>query len=112
MEDDGFKTCPFCKEKIRKEAVKCRFCGEWLEQPGAISPGLQKNNEASILPLPKPTEYPTPDKIENEAATPKQIKKRLSQKFLYWISVLLLTVSFLFWIWHFVVFATSANFSQ
>jgi hypothetical protein len=32
MEDDGFKICPFCKEKIRKEAVKCRFCGEWLEE--------------------------------------------------------------------------------
>lgn len=32
MENDGFKICPFCKEKIRKEAVKCRFCGEWLEE--------------------------------------------------------------------------------
>jgi len=27
-----FKTCPFCREEIRDEAVKCHFCGEWLEE--------------------------------------------------------------------------------
>jgi hypothetical protein len=32
-----FKFCPFCKEQIRAAAVKCRFCGEWLEQP--LPPG-------------------------------------------------------------------------
>jgi hypothetical protein len=32
MENAAFKECPFCKEQIRKEAVKCRFCGEWLEE--------------------------------------------------------------------------------
>ena len=32
MESAAFKECPFCKEQIRKEAVKCRFCGEWLEE--------------------------------------------------------------------------------
>jgi len=38
MEDSLFKGCPFCKEKIRKEAVKCRFCGEWLEQQASPPP--------------------------------------------------------------------------
>ena len=27
----GFKNFPLCRQQIRQEAVKCRFCGEWVE---------------------------------------------------------------------------------
>ncbi|MBN1766000.1 MAG: hypothetical protein JW860_12130 [Sedimentisphaerales bacterium] len=27
------KPCPFCAEQILKDAIKCRFCGEFLNKP-------------------------------------------------------------------------------
>src|SRR4030042_6310950 len=52
------KSCPFCSETIQAAAIKCRFCGEFLNSPKAKA--LQGNSQADYCPS---EEEPNDNKI-------------------------------------------------
>lgn len=52
---DAFKTCPFCREQIREAAVKCRYCGEWMQKPPQITnSALEESCPTSAFETPAP----------------------------------------------------------
>lgn len=63
-ESTGYKVCPFCSEEIREAAVKCRFCGEWLDAaPNLVAQPPQRPEVRPAAP-----DAPASKQVETESS--------------------------------------------
>jgi uncharacterized membrane protein YdbT with pleckstrin-like domain len=49
MNDPQDKPCPFCGEMIKTEAIKCRFCGEFLNDATGAIPSQAASKDAVVF---------------------------------------------------------------
>ena len=53
-QEQSTKRCPYCGEEININAIKCKHCGEWLEEKPVYQPAPQQPVEFTQVTTPQP----------------------------------------------------------
>ena len=91
------KKCPFCQEEIQDSAVKCRYCGEWLNKQEETSSNTGVNSDkitTPTMPLPKQDTI-TPAYI-GKSPNP-EIGKKIFRWGVFVVGSIFLIVLYAFW---------------